>query len=383
MDNLSLMTGDIQNAIDNSEGNLWQRTAGNAYNLNCADDTYAPDRWYALAQTGTIEVRQIAGPFGSGGSSRNAIVLKQSQASAQRMGIAQILRGVDSYGFNGQSLVIQGMIKCTGTPQVIKYALVPWISTEDVVVSDIVNSWTSGTYTAGNFFLSTTIGTMNVQSVTPTTSWLPFSANITPFGSNATNFILFLWTEATAPQNFEFMISQIDMFRGAATRAWNPRPSGLDKFITSGGAYATKMNRSAAQSIPNVTITKILLDTVEWTKGGMFDENLTVGDTANSRINIRRDGRYSIVAGVTTADLVSGKQCTVYVYVNGTQVSRARAFSASAGGDAIDPVLPDALNLLSGDYVELWANHDHGSAWNTLTGSGGVKPHLSVIEVQP
>src|SRR5207244_4481110 len=80
----------------------------------------------------------------------------QSQASAQRFGLAQIIEGKNCKHARGNSGTLLPRIRCSASTP-IRYAILGWTGTEDVVTSDVVLSWTSGTFTAGNFFNSTTL----------------------------------------------------------------------------------------------------------------------------------------------------------------------------------------------------------------------------------
>lgn len=74
----------VYNYLLNPDGAIYQRTVAAS-----ADDTYIDDRWYILTQTATATPSQVSNPEDG---YRYALRLTQSQASAQRLGRAQIGR---------------------------------------------------------------------------------------------------------------------------------------------------------------------------------------------------------------------------------------------------------------------------------------------------
>ncbi len=49
----------------------------------------------------------------------------------------------------------------------IRYAILEWTGTADVVTSDVVNDWTSGNFSAGNFFLGSNLVVNQIGTITP------------------------------------------------------------------------------------------------------------------------------------------------------------------------------------------------------------------------
>ena len=164
-----------------------------------ADDTYAHDGWYALTQTGTIAVSTLSDV--ENGLPKMAR-LTQSQAVAQRMGYAQIIEGKRCKKHRGQQVTFKvGRTRLSSSANV-RYAVLEWTGTEDAVTSDVVNDWTSSSYTAGNFFINTTLTVSGVSQQALTANTLTDGSELTvTLGSTFNNIILFEWTESTVAQN--------------------------------------------------------------------------------------------------------------------------------------------------------------------------------------
>lgn len=179
-----------------------QRTAGAGY----ADGAYTCDRWYILTQTGTIAYSQQT--LQENGQATN-IRLTQSQASAQRFGLACVLEAKTSQAYRGRQFTFRPRVRISAS-QAIRIAVLEWTGTADTVTKDVVNSWTNSTYTAGQFFNSTTLTVSGVGAKTPSAAtWTDMDALTVTLGSSVNNIILFMWVEQTAAQNVTFDIGKV------------------------------------------------------------------------------------------------------------------------------------------------------------------------------
>lgn len=208
----------LENPIINGEFRIWQRGTSLS---GIADDAYTADRWYILTQTGTIADARQSDPFDG---ARYSAQMTQSQASAQRIGRAQIIEGKNCKHLRGQAVTFCGRFKISND-QNVRVAILEWTGTEDSVTSDVVNDWTSGTYTAGNFFLGSNLAVSAVkQYASPGTGWVDFFVNAT-LSSSFNNLIVMIWTEGTAAQNVTFAQANCGLIRGSVPpTAHRPRP---------------------------------------------------------------------------------------------------------------------------------------------------------------
>lgn len=177
-----------------------------------ADDTYCLDRWYVLTQSNPIAVTQQSAQ--EDGQATN-VRLSQSNAAAQRMGIATIIEGKDSKPLRGRNYTFVPRVRCS-ISQPIRYAVLEWTGTEDAVTSDVVNNWASGTYTPNNFFLAANLNVISVGAITPAANtWTDVDAVIGGFGSTLNNVILFAWTEGTIAQNATLDVGKVRFVEGS------------------------------------------------------------------------------------------------------------------------------------------------------------------------
>lgn len=208
------------NDIINGTGEVFQRCRQDATSLTVTDDTYANDRWNVLTQTGSIAA---ASPV-TGNRAYYAIKLTQSQAVAQRFGIEQILESTASVPARSRSKSFSFAVKISNS-QAVRWALLEWTGTSNVVTSDVVNDWTSGTYTAGNFFLAANLTVALTDHTTPAADTWTTVTGTASISSSCNNLILFVWTEGTAAQNVNLYLSEVVMCDGTVIPTWMPRAS--------------------------------------------------------------------------------------------------------------------------------------------------------------
>ncbi|KGM38764.1 hypothetical protein JY97_14830 [Alkalispirochaeta odontotermitis] len=213
--------GGLRNKLINGAGAINQRVA-----TTVSNDNYGHDQHYALTQSNDITVSTVTAPATGIGTMMR---LTQSNASAQRMGYAQIIESADTYGMRGLKFTLGGKLNYSNAAAV-RYAILEWEGTADAVTSDVVNDWTSSTYTTGNFFKSTSLRVREVGSLTPSAATITDFALTGTIAATANNVIVFIWTEGTAAQN-----STLDLrwycVEGDATEeddAFSPRPKPLE-----------------------------------------------------------------------------------------------------------------------------------------------------------
>lgn len=231
-----------ENLIINPSFAIDQRNNGTSTAIS--DDTYCLDRWYALTQTAAINISQQT--LQENGQATN-IRLTQNQASAQRMGIAQIIEANNSQPYRGATLAESIRIRCSSS-QAIRYAILEWTGTADSVTSDVVLDWTSASYTAGGFFLGSNLTVTAVGSITPSAAtWTNVTPLIGTLGSSTNNLIVFVWTEGTAAQNVTLDIGEFKLEKSAAATPFVPRLYGDELLLCQ--RYCEKITATTAQFI--------------------------------------------------------------------------------------------------------------------------------------
>lgn len=190
-----------------------------------SDDTYGPDRFYLLTQTASVNCERVVSGLST---SVYSAKLTQNQALAQRMGLAQIIPYTNSLPMRNRVVRSQWRISVTNS-QPIRCAILESTGILDVPVSDVVNDWTSGTYTSGNFFLGTSLTVTAVASITPAAN-TPTDLFVTGILSDsAKNIILMVWTEGTAAQNFVLYLAEVGLYDTAIARPWMPRHLSIER----------------------------------------------------------------------------------------------------------------------------------------------------------
>jgi hypothetical protein len=208
-------TAGFRNRLLNAAFGINQRAASSN-----ADDTYCLDRWYVLTQSGAIATQIIFDPEPG---RYTGIRLTQSQASPQRFGLAQIVEATNIKDLRSQAVAMAARVRCSSA-QAIRMAILEWTGTVDSVTSDVVNSWTSTTYTPGNFFIST-VSVIAIGAKTPSAAtWTDMTQITGSFGAALNNAIVVVWLEGAAAQNVTLDIDQIQLEAGTLCGAFARRP---------------------------------------------------------------------------------------------------------------------------------------------------------------
>jgi len=213
LQNAALLTNGqfgFHNRIINPSGQIWQRVNSGAAAIT--DVTYAFDLWYGLTQSAGITASQV-------NNAANGIPymmrLSQANATAQRFGISQAIESANCIDMRGQAVALSAQVRMSAATT-LRYAIVEWTGAADTITKDVVNNWTSGTFTPGNFFISATTTVTATGSVALTANTLtPISLTGTVSGS-MNNIIVFFWTDSTQAQNVTLDIGKVQLEIGSS-----------------------------------------------------------------------------------------------------------------------------------------------------------------------
>lgn len=215
--------GVMPNALINGGFDFWQRIAP-ATATAMTDDVYnAPDRWYSLVQGTNATINRNAGI----GTSRYAAKLVAG-GTTYRYGIAQIVEASNSIPFRGRTVIAQVGLKPinnagSGTRK-YRIAILEWTGTADVVTSELVADWTSGTFTTAGFFASTTkklVGTASVTATHNSETVLSVSGTVS---TSCNNLIVFFWAEDVPTNAADYvLIGEAGLYDGTTAQSWHPR----------------------------------------------------------------------------------------------------------------------------------------------------------------
>jgi hypothetical protein len=138
-----------------------------------------------------------------------------------------------------------------------------------------------------------------------------------------------------------------------------------------------KLYRSAAQSINSSTWTSIAFDGEDYDIG-------SIGDfTTNDRVDIRRAGKYMVIAFSRMAAGIDDQEYLVgEIRKNGSAVMDPVSYtSSSAVNETPSTLISTVLDCAAGDYIDFMLWHNEGAAVNTSTNTFH-RPTLSVYEIR-
>lgn len=235
--------GGVENLLINGGFSIWQRGTSHT---SVSEFDYAPDRWYVLYQTAAINVART-----DGSSQRYACRLTQPNATAQRLGLVQIIEGINCRQLRGQKTTLSGRIRLS-TSGNARFAILSWTGTEDGDAStdpdphfsdtakDVINDWTSASYTVGGFFASSNLVVEGVGSVAcDGTNWDDFSLTTSAnMSASMTNVFVVVWSESTLAQNVTLDLEAVQVEAGESASTFQQRGVGEELMLCQRYCYA-------------------------------------------------------------------------------------------------------------------------------------------------
>ncbi len=199
----------MHNRLINPSGAIWQRANSGAAAIT--DVTYAFDRWYGLTQSNGITASQVTA---AENGTPYMMRLSQANASAQRFGIAQVIESLNSTDLRGQAVVLSARVRMSASTT-LRYAIIEWTGTADTVTKDFVLDWTNGTFTAGQFFTTTSTTITSTGSTALTANTLASISLTGTIGSSANNVAVIFWTNSTQAQNVTLDVGKVQLEIGS------------------------------------------------------------------------------------------------------------------------------------------------------------------------
>jgi hypothetical protein len=196
-----------QNYLMNPSGEISQRGLGSK-----TDVLYDFDRWNTLVQTAAVTVSQLTNVENTTPFMMRSL---QAQASAQRFGRIQWIENKKCIDLRGQAVVLSARVRMSASTT-LRYAIVEWTGTADSITKDVVNDWTSGTFTTGNFFTSTTTTLVAAGSIALTANTLTDITALTgTISGSMNNLAVIFWTDSTQAQNVTLDIGKVKLETGS------------------------------------------------------------------------------------------------------------------------------------------------------------------------
>jgi hypothetical protein len=187
------------------------------------DGNYGFDRTILICETGSVAISQLAQPTDG---IAYAMRITQPDLTPKRVGHTQIVESRNCFEYRGRQVVFAPKFR-SSVATTVRVALVAWTGTADSTPRDVVNNWASTTYTAGNFFVSSTL-TIAVGAVTvaPNT-WTDVPVSSASAGgvvapSNMNNLFLVSWLDSSVAQNATLDSSIMRAGLGVNTPLWSP-----------------------------------------------------------------------------------------------------------------------------------------------------------------
>jgi len=218
LDSLNIASVQNANLWINSDMGIWQRATASV-----ADATYGFDRVVNLCDTGSTTLSQLSQPADG---IPYAMRITQPDAGAKRFGFCQIVEAKDCIAYRGKNLAFALKVRCSASTT-IRCALVAWTSTADSPTRDVVNTWSSTTYTAGNFFVANTSTIAVAATAVTAATWTDLVVSSTSPGgvvvpSTMTNLYMVVWTDSTQAQNVTLDASVLRCGQGTVAPLWTP-----------------------------------------------------------------------------------------------------------------------------------------------------------------
>lgn len=198
-------------------GSMWKSpgTGGSV-----SDDTYGMDCWNILSQGATANASQQTGHSGNG---LYCMRVLNNTGSSNRVGCCQIIEHVDSFPLRSQTVTFKCRLRCSETKN-LRVSVVCSTQTADSVTSDAVGTWTSTTFTSGNFFANYGVGAtvLTAQIACTANTWTDAVVSGT-FLNVANNAVLVVTTDDTLANNEKFDIEEVEFYLGSEVTTARPR----------------------------------------------------------------------------------------------------------------------------------------------------------------
>lgn len=197
----------FRNRVINPSGQINQIGSGTA-----ADGTYWFDQWVQLNQSNPVTPSQLTNVENG---TPYMMRTTQSNASAQRFGILQPIESANIIDTRGSTVTLSARVRMSASTT-IRYAIVEWTGTADSPTKNVVLNWTSATFTAGNFFISTTTTICGTGSTALTANTLTTVTLSCTVSGSMNNLHVFFWTDSTQAQNVTFDVGKVQLEVAAA-----------------------------------------------------------------------------------------------------------------------------------------------------------------------
>lgn len=169
------------------------------------------DRWLFLCESTQ---------YLNGWGANTAGVFTMTPLGSGKFGLAQWIESADASSLGGRTLCAQVDMLLTSGSDTGRIAILAWTGTADALGAsrDPVNDWTSGTFTAGNFFKSTTFTVVATGSASISSSGYTTVSCSGALPSTVSNIAVMFWAGGTSA----LTVRRAELFEGSAARNFVP-----------------------------------------------------------------------------------------------------------------------------------------------------------------
>lgn len=310
----------FRNRVINPSGQINQSGSGTA-----ADGTYWYDQWVVLTQSNPIN------PYPTSNAENGTPFMmgyQQSNATAQRFGKIQPIESANCIDLRGQAVTLSARLVCS-VSTTLRYAIIEWTGTADAITKDVVNDWTNGTFTPGNFFNASnlTIAAIGSAAVTANVGKsIEVTGNIS---GSMNNLLVFFWTDSAQAQGVNVYFGKVQLEQGSSATPLAFRSVQQERDL----CYRYFEIGDVFQSWPNglsLSASTFLIQNVPFKarkfKVPAISETVTIAQVGTPWVNQAPTAAGQVTADSYTSNVsnTSGAATTSYMNKVGTYIANAR-----------------------------------------------------------
>ena len=310
-----------------------------------ADGATIFQNWRILTQSANVTVSQLTAPEPG---QTFALRITQANATAQRFGFSQTMLQADCVDLRTAFVSMAARLR-QSTTGAIRFALLSWPGTADSVTADIVNDWTSTTYTPGQFFISS-VEVIN-QGVFSGSADTWRSLPVIPFQcpDDMNNLIGFVWTQDAVAQNGTMDAGAVQCALGQAQPSYEHRPYYLEQVMSTqqGGGYLLAANNLDDVDNVSTSRTNLGLGTAATQNTGTSGATLPFANGTNIWANTQTftvAPVFTDATGTRTA-LGLGTAATQNTGTSGANVPLLNGANTWSAGQVVSTATAKALEL--------------------------------------
>lgn len=228
------------NAIINGDMRVAQR--GTLF-TPISDATYCVDRWYALCETGTLDIGQ---EYADG----YAELYVEANSGTSKFGVCQILENRDLHDLAGKTVTLSFRARCTPNADLgLSAAICVWTGTDDAPTRDLVSTWNASGANPGLVANWSIVGSDTSISPGDSTSMTTYTKTITlPSSINNLAVFIFAKNSTNVAAGDAFYLTDVQLEIGSSATSFQ-RPTYADSLARCQRYYEPIRYNSAGQGL--------------------------------------------------------------------------------------------------------------------------------------